>query len=401
MFIRVHPVHLRFIPLHFSTSQRIDRRQPAHYASGMSIDQFANRFVCDLVAYEPGKPISETARELGLDPAQIVKVASNENPLGPSPLAVAAMREALDEAHIYPDGGGYKLRSAVAESVGMDLANVVLGNGSNEIIELLCHTFLNKDAELIAAEHAFVVYKLMATLFGAKYIDVADPDFIHDLDGMADAITENTRLVFIANPNNPTGTMVDQAAIDRFMALVPEHVVVVFDEAYIEFPKNAPDTLRYVREGRNVCVLRTFSKIHGLAGLRIGYGLAPENLAKLLQKARQPFNANSIAQAGALAALADADHVARTRAINREGMDFYEKAFVERGLETVPSHANFLLVKVGDGDRVFREMLAQGVIVRAMSGYKLPDWVRISIGTPEQNRRCLEVLDAVLAGGAA
>ena len=270
----------------------------------MTLAQYANRFVCDLVAYEPGKPISETARELGLDPAQIVKVASNENPLGPSPLAKSAMREALEEAHIYPDGGGYRLRTGIAESLGLGRENVVLGNGSNEIIELLCHTFLNPQAELIAAEHAFVVYKLMATLFGAKYVEVADPDFIHDLDAMAAAITADTRLVFIANPNNPTGTMVDQAAIDRFMDRLPPQVIAVFDEAYIEFPAAPPDTLRYVREGRNVCVLRTFSKLHGLAGLRVGYGLAPAHLADLLQKARQPFNVNAIAQAGALAALA-------------------------------------------------------------------------------------------------
>ena len=362
----------------------------------MMIDQFANRFVCDLVAYEPGKPISETARELGLDPAQIVKLASNENPLGPSPLAKIAMREAIEEAHIYPDGGGYRLRAAIADSFRMELGNVVLGNGSNEIIELLCHTFLNRDAELIAAKHAFVVYKLMATLFGAKYVEVPDPGFIHDLDGMADAITDKTRLVFIANPNNPTGTMVDQAAIDRFMARVPEHVVVVFDEAYFEFPDSPPDALRYVREGRNVCVLRTFSKIHGLAALRVGYGLASISVATLLQKARQPFNVNSIAQAGALAAMADLDHIEKTRKVNREGMAFYESALAERGLEYVPSFANFLLIKTGEGDRVFAEMLRQGVIVRAMSSYKLPDWVRISIGTAEQNRRCLEVLDSVL-----
>ncbi len=367
----------------------------------MTIDSYANRFVCDLVAYEPGKPIDETARELGLEASQIVKVASNENPLGPSPLAKTAMREALEEAHIYPDGGGYRLRTAIAESVGMDRANVVIGNGSNEIIELLCHTFLNRQTELIAAEHAFVVYKLMATLFGAKYVEVPDPGFIHDLDAMADAITADTRLVFIANPNNPTGTMVDQAAIDRFINRLPEHVIAVFDEAYIEFPDSPPDTLRYVREGRNVCVLRTFSKIHGLAALRVGYGLAPAHLADLLQKARQPFNVNAIAQAGAQAALADINHVNATLRTNREGIEFYQKALAARGIEYVPSHANFILVKTGSGDLVFKRMLAQGVIVRAMSGYKLPEWVRISIGTAEQNRRCLEVLDSVLAAIAA
>jgi histidinol-phosphate aminotransferase len=366
----------------------------------MAIEQFANRFVCDLIAYEPGKPIDETARELGLDPADIVKVASNENPLGPSPLAKEAMRKALDESHIYPDGGGWKLRNAIARKFDLEISNVVLGNGSNEIIEILCHSFLNPKAELIAAEHAFVVYKLMATLFGAKYVEVPDPEFVHDLEAMADAITPETRLLFIANPNNPTGTMVGQEALDRFMARVPEHVVVAFDEAYHEFLDDAPDVIKYIREGRNVCVLRTCSKIHGLAALRIGYGLAPKNLAEVLQKARQPFNTNAIAQAGALAALEDADHVTKTKAINKEGLAFYEAAFRERGLEFVPSVANFILVKVGEGDRVFRDMLKHGVIIRAMSGYKLPDWVRISIGTPAQNRRCLEVLDSVLSAAA-
>ena len=363
------------------------------------IDTYANRFVCDLVAYEPGKPIDETARELGLDPGDIVKLASNENPLGPSPKALEAMRTALAEAHIYPDGGGYRLRSTVAAKLGLELEHVVIGNGSNEIIELLCHTFLNPDAELIAAEHAFVVYKLMATLFGAHYVEVPDPGFVHDLDAMAAAITPRTRLVFVANPNNPTGTLVGQEEIDRFMAKVPDHVVVVFDEAYFEFLEVPLDTLRYVREGRNVCVLRTCSKIHGLAGLRVGYGLASKPLAALLQKARQPFNVNAIAQAGAIAALGDADHVAATRQLNREGLAFYQTAFAARCLQFVPSHANFVLVEVGDGDRVFAAMLKHGVIVRAMRGYKLPGWVRISVGTASQNQRCLEVLDRVTAVG--
>lgn len=362
----------------------------------MSLSHFANRFVCDLVAYEPGKPIEETARELGLDPATIVKLASNENPLGPSPLAREAMKSAIADTHIYPDGGGFRLRSAIAESLGFEISNVVLGNGSNEIIELLCHTFLSRNTSLIAAEHAFVVYKLMATLFGAHYREVPDPGFIHDLDAMADAIDADTRLVFIANPNNPTGTMVGQEEIDRFMDRLPDHVVAVFDEAYIEFPDNAPDTLRYVKEGRNACVLRTFSKLHGLAGLRVGYGLAPAHLASLLQKARQPFNVNSMAQAAAIAALGDADHMEHTRRINREGMAFLAGTFDDLGLTYVPSHANFLLVRTGNGDEVFRRMLAQGVIIRAMSSYKLPDWVRISIGTAGQNQRCAQVLKEVL-----
>ena len=360
------------------------------------ITDYSNQFVCDLVAYEPGKPIEETARELGLDPSEIVKLASNENPLGPSPKAKEAIVEASESAHIYPDGGGYKLRSAISEKYGVELENTVLGNGSNEIIELLCHCFLNPDAELIAAEHAFVVYKLMATLFGAKYVEVPDPGFVHDLEAMAAAITPKTRLLFIANPNNPTGTIVSEEEIDRFMQKVPDHVVVVFDEAYHEFLKDAPDTLKYVKEGKNVCVLRTFSKAQGLAALRIGFGLASKPLAGILNKARQPFNANAIAQAGALAAIRDEEHINATVANNNNGLDLFHNAFTERNLEYVHSVANFVLVKVGDGDRVFKEMLTKGVIVRAMSGYKLPEWIRVSVGTAEENDRFLEVLDEVL-----
>jgi histidinol-phosphate aminotransferase len=363
----------------------------------MPISDFANSFVCDLIAYEPGKPIEETARELGLEPSAIIKVASNENPLGPSPLAKKAMLAAIEQSHIYPDGGGYKLRSAIAEKLGFDISNIVLGNGSNEIIELLCHTFLNRDAELIAAKHAFVVYKLMATLFGAKYIEVDDPGFVHDLDAMAAAITPQTRLVFIANPNNPTGTQVTQEAIDAFVDRLPAHAIAVFDEAYFEFLDTPPDVLKHVHAGKNVIVLRTCSKIHGLAALRIGYGIAPKHITELLQKARQPFNTNAMAQAAALAALNDEDHITKTKAVNSEGLRFYESAFTERSLNFVPSVANFILVEVGEGDQVFKEMLKQGVIIRAMSGYKLPDWVRISISTAAENKRALEVLDAVLA----
>lgn len=364
----------------------------------MSIQGYANQFVCDLVAYEPGKPIEETARELGLDPSQIIKLASNENPFGPSPLAKEAMTKALDEAHIYPDGGGWKLRNAIAAKYEVEMGNVVLGNGSNEIIELMCHCFLRPGAALIAAEHAFVVYKLMATLFGADYVEVPDPEFVHDLEAMADAITPETRLVFVANPNNPTGTLVGQEAIDRFVERLPEHVVAVFDEAYHEFLSDAPDTVKYVREGRNVVVMRTFSKAQGLAALRIGFGLAPKAIADVLHKARQPFNANAIAQAGALAAIGDEEHVRKTVGNNETGLAYYHEEFAKRGLRYVPSVANFVLVEVGDGDRVFGEMLKQGVIVRAMRSYKLPGWVRISVGTPEQNRRCLVVLDEILAG---
>ena len=360
--------------------------------------EFSNPQLRDLVPYEPGKPIEDVARELGLDANSVVKLASNENPLGPSPKALEAMREAVADVNIYPDGGGWKLRNAIAGKVDLGMENVVLGNGSNEIIEFVGHAFLKPGDEIIAAEHAFVVYKLMATLFGASTIEVNDPGFVHDLDGMADAITEHTREIFIANPNNPTGTMVGQEEIDRFMERVPDNVIVIFDEAYYEFLDNPPDTLKFVREGRNVVVMRTFSKIQGLAGLRIGYGLAPVSLAEILQKTRQPFNANSIAQAGALAALLDIDHQAKTKELTDAGRCFFEESFAAMDLEYVPSRANFVLVKVGDGDGVFDAMLRRGVIVRAMRGYKLPEWVRISIGTEAENQRCLDVLQEVLAG---
>ncbi len=362
----------------------------------MSIWDYAKPQLRDLIAYEPGKPIEDVARELGLEPDEIIKLASNENPIGPSPKAVEAMKEAVENVHFYPDGGGWRLRNAIAEKFGLNRENVILGNGSNEIIELIGHAFLNPGDNVIVADHAFVVYKLMATLFGADTIEIPDPGFVHDLDAMAAAITPNTKQIFVANPNNPTGTMVGQEDIERFMDKVPEHVVVIFDEAYYEFLNEPPDTLKFVREGRNVVILRTFSKIQGLAGLRIGYGLAPQPIADVLQKCRQPFNANAIAQVGALAGLLDEDHQEKTRQLTDEGRTYFQTEFEKMGLEFVPSFANFVLVKVGDGDRIFREMMKQGVILRAMRGYKLPDWVRISIGRPDQNARCVEVLKQLL-----
>jgi histidinol-phosphate aminotransferase len=357
-----------------------------------------HQHIIDLVAYEPGKPVEELAREMGLDPSQIVKLASNENPLGPSPLALAAMRDALDRSHFYPDGGGWALRGAIAEQLGLARGNVILGNGSNEIIEFIGHAFLRPGDEVVTSRHAFAVYSLMAQLFGATTVEVPDPGFAHDLDAMLAAITPKTREVFIANPNNPTGTLLGQDAIDRFMDRVPGHVLVVFDEAYHEFLDNPPDVIRYVRAGRNVVVMRTFSKIQGLANLRIGYALAPEPIAEVLQKTRQPFNANGIAQAGALAGLADSAHMLRTRELTGEGRRFLESEFAAMGLEYVPSAANFVLVRVGDGDAVFQALLRRGLIVRAMRSYKLPEWLRISVGTMEQNRRLVAELKSVLAG---
>lgn len=362
----------------------------------MSVWDYANPQLKDLVAYEPGKPIEDVARELGLAPEDIIKLASNENPLGPSPKAQEAMQKVIAEAHIYPDGGGWKLRTAIAEKFGLERSNVILGSGSNEVIEFIGHAFLQPGDNVITAKHAFLVYKLMAKVFGAETIEVPDPGYVHDLDAMAAAITPQTKEIFIANPNNPTGTLVSQEQIDRFMAKVPPHVVVVFDEAYYEFLDNPPDTLKFVREGRNVIVLRTFSKIQGLAGLRIGYGLGPPELIEVLQRTRQPFNTNAVAQAAALAGLLDQEHQDKTKRITDEGRDYLQGQFTEMGLEYVPSYANFVLVKVGDGNAVFKAMMQKGVIVRAMAAYKLPEWIRISIGTLEQCQRCIQVLKEVL-----
>ena len=308
----------------------------------MSVWNIANPQLRDLVVYEPGKPIEDVARERGLDPASIIKLASNENPLGPSPLAIEAMKQAAAEVHIYPDGASWKLRQALAAKFDLSMQHLIMGCGSNEIIEFIGHAFLKPGDEIITAEHAFVVYKLMAKVFGAVTVEVPDPGFVHDLDAMADAITPRTREIFIANPNNPTGTMVSAEQIERFMQRVPEHVVVVFDEAYHEFLDNPPDTLRYVREGRNVVILRTFSKIQGLAGTRVGYGIARPELIDILQRTRQPFNVNSIAQAGALAALEDQQHQDLTKRITDEGRDYLQAQFAAMGLEFVPSFANFV-----------------------------------------------------------
>ena len=365
-------------------------------APTMSIWNYANSQLKDLVAYEPGKPIEDVARERGLKPEDIIKLASNENPLGPSPKAIVAMQEAVKEVHIYPDGASWKLRQALAEKFGLEMGNFIMGSGSNEVIEFIGHAFLKPGDNIITAKHAFLVYKLMAKVFGAETIEVDDPGYVHDLDAMAAAITPHTKEVFIANPNNPTGTLVTQEQIDRFMAKVPPHVVVVFDEAYYEFLDNPPDTLKYVREGRNVVVLRTFSKIQGLAGTRVGYGIANKELIDVLQRTRQPFNLNSIAQAGALAGLLDQEHQDKTKRITDEGRTYLQAQFGQMGLEYIPSFANFVLVKVGDGHAVFKAMMDKGVIVRAMAAYKLPEWVRISIGTMPQNVRCIEVLKDVL-----
>ena len=361
-----------------------------------SIWELANPQLRNLAVYEPGKPIEETAREFGVDPRTIVKLASNENPLGPSPKAIQAMRAAAEDAHLYPDGGGFYLCKAIAAKLDLALENVILGNGSNEVIEFLGHAFLDLDDDVVTSQYAFIVYKLIATSFGARTIETPSPDFQQDLEAMLDAITPKTRIVFIPNPNNPTGTLVSQREIDRFMSRVSENIIVVFDEAYFEFLDHPPNTLQFVRDDRNVVVLRTFSKIHGLAGLRVGYGVARPDLIEVLHKTRQPFNINSIAQAGALAALKDEAHQRETKRVIDEGFAYLQEQFTEMKVRFVPGVANFLMVNVGDGPAVFQKLLARKVIVRPLKGYNLSEWVRISVGTMEQNRKCIAALKQIL-----
>jgi len=348
-----------------------------------------------LPIYEPGKPIEEVARELGLDPDGIVKLASNENALGPSPAALKAMQACAGEMHRYPDGGSYRLRRAIAGKLGVAPEQVLPGNGSNELIELLGHVFLGPGRGVVVSDCAFVVYRLVAAASSAPVTTVPMRAFTHDLDAMLKAITPETRLVFIANPNNPTGTMVGQDEIDRFMAVVPDDVVVCFDEAYIELlpPERRPDTLRHVRAGRNVFCLRTFSKTYGLAGLRVGYAVAPRDGIELLERVRQPFNVNAMALAAAEAALGDDLHVERTDGMVRDGLKQIEAGLRARGIEYVPSVVNFMLVKVGMGRERFCRLQTEGVIARPMDVYGLPEYIRVTVGTSRENERFLEALD--------
>jgi histidinol-phosphate aminotransferase len=391
-----------------------------------------NPVLKSLPVYQPGRPIEEVARELGLPAEEIIKLASNENPLGPSRLALGAMRKALGQVNLYPDGSAYYLKEKLAAKLQVSPANLILGNGSNEVIELLGHALLPRraqqspepmkdfiresesapayvemaesrtsasaDAQVVVSQYCFAVYPIVTALFGGELVVVPAKGHGHDLEGMLAAINDRTRLVFVANPNNPTGTVVSPEALRQFIDAVPERVVIALDEAYIEFLSEPLDLLPDIRAGRkpNLILMRTFSKIYGLAGLRLGYGIGhPEFIAEL-EKIRQPFNINSVAQAGATAALDDTGHVEKTRKVNARGLKFFARQFRKLGLEFVRSQANFILVRVGEGQRVFAEMQKLGVIVRPMGGYQLPEWIRISVGTTKQNVRCIETLKQVL-----
>ncbi len=353
-----------------------------------------------LSPYVPGKPVEELAREFGLRPQDIVKLASNENPLGPSPAVREAIAAALPELTRYPDGNGFALKQALAAKSGVNTAGITLGNGSNDILELVARAFVGPEHEVVFSDHAFAVYPIVTQAVGARAVSVPAKNWGHDLDAMAAAITPSTRVVFIANPNNPTGTWIERDALEAFLDRVPENVIVVLDEAYTEYVEtdDVPNGVDYLGRYSNLLVSRTFSKAYGLAALRVGYGLSHPAIADALNRVRQPFNVNSLALAAALAALEDETYLIESRRINRIGMQQLEEGCAALGLSWIPSRGNFLAIDLGrEAAPVFQGLLREGVIVRPVANYGMPNYLRVTIGLPAENQRFLDALKQVLA----
>lgn len=363
----------------------------------ISYTDLANAVVQKMPVYEPGKPIEYVAREFGLDHAGIEKMASNENPFGASPKAVAAARAALSEINMYPDGGTILLRDRLAKFWNLAPAQFFVGNGSNEALMILGQTFLNPDCEVIYGEQAFVVYKIMTTLAGAKAVPVAMPNYATDLKAMRAAVTERTRMVIITEPNNPQGTASEPDELLAFAESLPEHVILVVDEAYAEFSNKVPDFRPLIAAGRKIVCTRTFSKLYGLAGFRIGYMFGSAEVIALMNRVRQPFNVNLPAQAAAIAALDDTEFVEKTLRGNAEGVKTLYAGFEKLGLSYVPTQTNFILVHVGaNAGTVFVELEKRGVIVRPMNGYGMPESLRVTVGTAKQNEKLLAALADIL-----
>ena len=365
----------------------------------MSVCDVAPSYIRAIAPYEPGKPVSEVAREIGLDASRIIKLASNENPLGVSPFARRAIESVLGELARYPDGNGFELKHALHDHYGVPMEAIVLGNGSNDVLDLAARAFLTPNDEAIYSQHAFAVYPLAVQAIGARGVEVPARDYGHDLDAMRGAVTAKTRLVFIANPNNPTGTMVRAVALQAFIASMPHGVLVVLDEAYNEYlPREvAFDSLAWLEHHPNLVITRTFSKVYGLAGLRVGYAFASHEVADLMNRVREPFNVNSVALAAAAAALRDSEFVRRSHELNRAGMTQVTSGLGVLGLEYIPSYGNFVSFKVRNAADVFRRLLECGVIVRPIAGYGMPDHLRVSIGLQSENARFLESLKQAIA----
>lgn len=366
----------------------------------MSILDRVPEYIRSLIPYEPGKPIEEVEREYGIEDS--IKLASNENPLGPSPKALKALSERIGQLHLYPDGDCFYLKRALAAKLGVAEERLVFGNGSNEIIELAVRTFMRPGDETVMAHRAFVVYRLVVQANGGTCKTVPLKNFTHDLEAMAEAVTARTRIIFLANPNNPTGTIYGKREWEKFLGRIGPDVLVIADEAYFEYVADPdyPNSLAYQENGKTILTLRTFSKLYGLAGLRIGYGVGPKDLVGWMHRVRQPFNVNAAAQWAARAALDDSEHVKHTLDVNREGMDYLKREIEKLGLEQVPSHANFILLRVGDGAAIFKRLLQRGVIVRPMGVYDLPDYIRVTVGTMKENSRFINELQAIIASRA-
>jgi histidinol-phosphate aminotransferase len=358
----------------------------------MKVTDQVPEYIRTLIPYAPGKPIEEVEREIGI--FNSIKLASNENPLGPSPAALDAMREKLAQLHLYPDGDCFYLKRGLAAKLNVAPEQLIFGNGSNEIIELAIRTFMRPGDEAVMARQAFVVYKLIVQAVGGISQEVPLRNFTHDLEAIGAAISARTRIVFLANPNNPTGTIFHKAAWEKFLKRIRSDVFIIVDEAYFEYVEAAdyPNSLDYHQQGKALLTLRTFSKLYGLAGLRIGYGIADKEIISLMHRVRQPFNVNAPAQWGALAALDDREHVRRSLENNRQGLNYLAAEFTRLGIEYVPSHANFVFLRVGKGEDVFNRLLAQGIIVRPMAGYQFPEYLRVTIGTMDENRKFIDGL---------
>lgn len=371
----------------------------------MAVDyqSLAVKGVQALSPYQPGKPIDELARELGLNPAEIIKLASNENPLGPSEKALAAAKKALDDLCLYPDGNGFELKQALAERFSIGMKQITLGNGSNDVLEVIARCFADVDSEIIYSQYAFAVYPLVTLAIGAKGVQVPAQDWGHDLDAMAAAVTDRTKVIFVANPNNPTGTVHKAGAIEAFLSKVPEHVLVVLDEAYCEYLTGAdyPDGIGLLNRYPNLIVCRTFSKAWGLAALRVGYAISSPEIADVLNRVRQPFNVDTVALAAATAVLGDEDYLKRSREVNAAGLKQLCDGFDRMGLDYIPPAGNFVAVEVGlQAQSVYHSLLEHGVIVRPIEGYGMPEHLRVSVGLEAQNEHFLDVLaEALSAGG--
>lgn len=362
----------------------------------MSLCDFGMPYVRAITPYQPGKPITQLAREMGLPVERIVKLASNENPLGMSPKARAALEQALNSLERYPDD--FELKHALAQHTGLGMERIVLGNGSNDVLDILARVFLAPGRSAVFSQHAFAVYPLATLSAGGEPIAVPAKDFGHDLEAMCAAIRPDTRVVWLANPNNPTGTFLPYPQLKAFLQRVPQDVVVVLDEAYNEYipPAERVDTAAWLADFPNLVLTRTFSKIYGLAGLRIGYALASADIADLMNRVRQPFNCNNLALAAAVAALDDHAFVAQSYALNRAGMEQIVATLKRFGLSHIPSHGNFVTFKAGDAATVNRKLLEQGVIVRPIGGYGMPEWLRVTIGREGENTRFAEALERAL-----